>query len=202
MTPRARTLFCTITFCLVGCADQPTPDLAESEQAILIPSSWIETTTITLPNGDTADVFAPAVPRELASALEDAFPVAVYLQGGAVGRTHYRGFGRELARHGFVVVIPDHLRSFGPGAPPVPFTEANVIGAATAALAALDADPSSALHRIVDTSRVGVGGHSLGGVVALQAVGGTCAPPFCTPPFTLPAEVGAVALYATHLVQP
>ena len=186
-----------------GCAEEPDVALAQDEQAIVVPRELIAMTTITLPNGDTADVFAPIVPRRLQHAFEDAFPVVVHLQGAVVGRSSYRGFGRELARHGFVVVIPDHLRAFGPpGTPPVPFTEANVVGAATAAIAALDADASSPLHLVADMQRVGISGHSFGGVVAMQLLGGSCSPPFCTPPFGLPAEVGAIAVYGTHLAQP
>lgn len=193
-----------ITSTLAACADgAPEDDLETTEQTLVLPPGVIETSTVTLSNGDLADVYAPRVPRRLAPVLEDAFPIVVYLQGGAVGREHYRGFGRELARHGFVVVIPDHLRVLGPpGTPAVPFTEANVIGAATAAIAARDADPSSSLYLVADTGRVGVGGHSFGGVVALQLLGGTCAPPFCTPPFAMPAGIGALALYGTHFVQP
>lgn len=187
----------------VGCADAPDPEVMQQEQTVVLPRELIAATTIRLPNGDTADVYAPVVPRGLRRAFEDAFPVIVHLQGALVGRDSYQGFGRELARHGFVVVIPDHLRAFGPpGAPPVPFTEANVVGAATAAIATLDADPSSPLYLVADPHRVGIGGHSLGGVVALSLVNNQCTPPFCTPPFALPAEVGAVALYGTHFVQP
>lgn len=192
--------------CLGACVETSTDGreavaTAEREQGLIVPSALIAATTITLPNGDAADVYAPALPPPLRRVFADRFPVVVHLQGALVGRSAYRGFGLELARHGFVVVIPDHLRAFGPpGSPPVPFTEANVIGSALDAIETLDADPSSPLHLVADTSRLAISGHSFGGVVALQALAGSCTPPFCTPPFVLPAEAGAFALYGTHMV--
>lgn len=188
---------------LAACVDADTDEIAARENALLYPSQWVTAQTVTLASGDVADVYAPVVPRPAAPAFEDAFPVVTVLQGGRVAGRFYQGFGRELARHGFVVVIPDHLRAFGPpGAPAVPLTEGNVIGAALEAVALLDADPGSPIFRVADTGRAGVVGHSFGGVVALQLLGGTCAPPFCTPPFAMPPAVGAVAAFGTHMAGP
>jgi len=49
-----------------------------------------------------ADVYFPK-----ASAADDAFPIVVFLQGANVDKSDYSGFGTELARFGFVVVIPN-----------------------------------------------------------------------------------------------
>ena len=47
-----------------GCVeDVVEPDVATNEQALVLPSGAIEATSITLSNGDAADVYAPSVPR-------------------------------------------------------------------------------------------------------------------------------------------
>ena len=60
--------------------------------------------------GDEADVYYP-VPEF--SAADETFPLVAVLQGAFVDKQFYSEFGMQLARFGFVVVIPDHFL-FGP----------------------------------------------------------------------------------------
>ena len=78
--------------------------------------SWIRTLPLTLPNGDKADAYFPHISEFLRKYFTDAFPVVAVLQGAQVDKMHYENFGRRLARHGFVVVIPNHFRSLAPPA--------------------------------------------------------------------------------------
>ena len=59
--------------------------------------------------GDLADVYFPDV-----SAADDAFPIVAVLQGAGVDKGFYFEFGTQLARFGFVVVIPNHFQVIPP----------------------------------------------------------------------------------------
>ncbi len=187
---------------LAACAVEPAADDAVGSQSDeLLPRQWIETTTVELGNGTPADIYYPAIAPGWRSYLRDAFPVVVHLQGGSVRGEFYEDYARELSRHGFVVVVPDHRRVLGPpGTPPSPLTDVQLIEHAVAAAEALDGDEGSALHGVVDTESVALTGHSFGGVVGFFALQGVCAPPFCTPPTTIP-EIDAAAFFGTHMVQ-
>ena len=153
--------------------------------------------------GDLADVYFPDV-----SAADDAFPVVAVLQGGRVDKSFYSdkpdysGFGTQLARFGFVVVIPNHF-PFGPA----PFPDECVILDVLAQMttedetAEKDGEPNP-LFGIIDTDRMGLFGHSAGGAAVLFAIGGSCQPPFCfgPPNFPLPDAVRGGAFYGTNTI--
>ena len=68
----------------------------------LFPTYKIDSFTLVLERrSDLADVYYPKV-----NAADDAFPIVAVLQGAGVDKGFYSGFGRQLARFGFVVVIP------------------------------------------------------------------------------------------------
>ena len=101
--------------------------------------------------------------------------------------------------------MPDHIRVFPPGAP-VPqaaLTEASVLNDAFAHVVAEGANPGSEVFGLVDGSRLGVTGHSLGGAVALNIIGGICPPGLCTPGYMAAApQLKAAALYALNFFSP
>ncbi len=104
-------------------------------------------------------VFFPAddsgAPRPDARAL----PALVFIQGGLVGTERYAWQGVALAKHGYVVAIPEHPLELAFFA----------IDQGRAALSLLQTPPpNSLLVGLVDTGRVAVAGHSLGGVVAMK----------------------------------
>lgn len=160
--------------------------------------------SLSLPNGDEADIYVPRVSRAAARVFEDAFPVVAVLQGANVDRSHYNQLGSAIARQGFVVVIPNHYRDF-PGFGRVLFSEVGVVNDVWAAMAAEDEDTWSPLHGIVDTERMGLIGHSLGGSVGLYAIAGVCVPAICSqfaPGFVYepPGALRAAAVYGASLV--
>jgi dienelactone hydrolase len=176
---------------------------AVSELSIEVPRTDLAT--------DAADVYAPAVRPRMRHRFTNAFPLVAVLQGAMVDKSQYAAFGRRLASQGFVVVVPNHLRSLTlPGASePVlaPFTEVNVVNHVLERIAAEDANPKSSLHRIVDTNRMALVGHSLGGSVGLYAIAERCAPAICSTyrgsldeGYRRPAALKAAALYGTNLV--
>ena len=158
-------------------------------------------TTAIAASGDAADIYFPTDGSPAIFALlGDRFPVVVVLQGGRTARGFYSEYAGRIARHGFIVIVPDHIRVFPPGAPvpPAALTEASVLNDAFAHVVAEGAKPGSPIFGRVDGSRLGVTGHSLGGAVALNIIGGVCPPGLCTPGYVRPPELKAAALYATN----
>lgn len=178
-----------------------------------VPELTIQTLSdVALGNGDLADVHFPNIPSQLRDAFTDTFPIVVLLQGANVDKAQYKPFARRLARRGFVVVVPNH---FIPGTPTL-FTSRTVITNALTQLGIENATSTSPLHKIVATNRVGLVGHSFGGVVGLFASQPSdsdfcvLAPPFLAPfltplcqgPYTRPIEFTAAVFYGTNLVIP
>lgn len=185
-----RFLFILLALVIGGLGGFAKPDSAE---AFTIPASWIKKKTIVLEErGDKADVYFVPIPDFLRQTFEDHFPVVALLQGGKVDKKFYEKFGRQLARFGFVVVIPNHFQ--GPILLPDQFVPQDVIEQ----MKIEDADPESPLHLIVDTDRLGLVGHSVGGVVSLFVIEGSCNPPFCFGVFEPPEALRAGAVYGTN----
>lgn len=173
------------------------PGIARSADEALF--SVVRVQSITLQRGDVADVYSPVVPAIHSETFADRFPLVAVLQGGLVDKSHYEVLGHELARLGFVAVIPNRLRS-RPGFPiRILLTDVNVITDVLGAITAADADPQSTLFRIVDTDRMGLVGHSLGGAVALYAVAGLCEGQICDGDFERPSSLRAAAIYGAGL---
>ena len=145
-------------------------------------------------SGDPVDIYFPEVHEKKRAAMYDEFPVVVILQGARVENEYYSVLGQQIAKQGFVVMIPNHSSSFLDGR----FTEITVVTEALEHARLQDLDPESPLYKITDPSRLGVGGHSFGAAALLFSVAGTCVPPFCNPSsgFTLPPEFKAAAAIA------
>ncbi|MBK1643551.1 hypothetical protein CKO25_02525 [Thiocapsa imhoffii] len=179
------------------------PD-ADDASAFPVQSPAVRTLTLTLDNGDVADVYLPRIRSRLAGWFEDSLPLVAVLQGALVDKSQYRQLALQLARRGHVVVVPNHFRTFPPAFPdPVLFSEVGVVTAVYTSMVAADADPSSPLFRVVDTEHMAVIGHSLGGRVGLTALAGVCEPAICTAPdgtYTPPAALRTGAFYGTNLL--
>ena len=184
-------LVAIIPFQRVGAQDTPIP-FWEGDIGI-------ETRTLPI-SGYEADVYFP---NPDVSPADDAFPIVAFLQGASVDKIFYSGFCTELARYGFVVVIPNRIPlppSFPPSFP-TPFPDEFLILDVLALMIAEDNNPFSPLSGTVDTDRMGLAGHSAGGAAGLFAIGLSCQPPFCFPPglpFPLPDAVRGGAFYGTN----
>jgi len=86
-------------------------------------------------------------------------PAVVLVQGGLVKAARYQWLAERLAQAGYVVALPEHLLDLA-------FFEPDNGHAAQALLA--HPEPGSLLEGLVDPERIAVGGHSLGGVVAVK----------------------------------
>lgn len=212
-------LFVGFVVGLVGCGLSPAIEAdgapaGAGRQALTSATPWldalrsrknlVEESTITLlGRGDAASLFFLRPPALAGNVVQLRWPVVAFLQGGRTSRIYYREVGRALAAYGFVVVIPEHLRPFPtPDSPEIILSDPIVISEVVETMAALNADPESDLYRLVDTGRVGIAGHSIGGSIALRAMSGQCDAPWCEGPFVRPAGIAAGAFYGTDLIRP
>jgi len=183
-------------------ADTPVIPVAATTQGnssvvrrTLIPTELIDSVAQAIAaSGDPADLYYPN-PSNHNPAASKGFAPVILLQGAQVDKQYYSQYAQELARYGFVVIVPNHVSSiFGSGL----FAEMNVITDSLAHVYAETQDPESPLYGIVDTTRAGLTGHSFGSAAALFALANFCTFPFCAPEegFQLPAEIKAAALVA------
>lgn len=93
-------------------------------------------------------------------AVGTSLPAIVYVQGGAVSTDRYDWLATELARSGFVIALPEH---------PLQLAFFSIDRARATADFLRQVRTGSVLEGVVDGNRLGVAGHSLGGVVAGKA---------------------------------
>lgn len=144
---------------------------------------------------DQADVYLPALlPRPL--------PVALVLPGANVAKEHYASFAGLMALQGFVVVVPDHWRTF----PPLPLlgrrmllADQRQIPASVAALRRLNATAPPPLRGRIDAQHLVVIGHSMGGLAGLEALANRCRFPLCIGGFERPMELRGGVFVGTDL---
>ena len=151
--------------------------------------------TVTVNNGDDTDIYYPV--------LEDAtpvdnLPIALFLQGVLVDKSFYSDYASQVARYGFAVVVPNHLQ-FVPGFGSGLFPEVSQVDAVLDTLKSENTDPSSSLFGKIDTGRLGLLGHSLGGAVGLSAIANECVPLICFGSFKRPSELMAGAFFGANL---
>lgn len=144
---------------------------------------------------DTADVYYPETGNRL--------PLVLLQQGANVDKRHYEGYARTVAAFGFVVVVPNHLRSvFGvPGL----WASADQSLTTVAWSKAENTRNGSPLAGRLDPATFALLGHSFGGAAGVATVQGQCAPPFCfglPPGAVTPPELKAAAFFGTNNAPP
>lgn len=141
-------------------------------------------------NGDSADVYYPTTGTRL--------PVALFLQGANVDKSHYSTYAATLASYGFVVAVPNHSRSlFGTSGL---FPEGAQAGWTVDWAEAEDDDPASPLYKRIDENTLVLSGHSFGAATALSLSTGLCIIPFCAIANTAPSELEAVVTYGGNYI--
>ncbi|MEG4318782.1 MULTISPECIES: alpha/beta hydrolase [unclassified Microcoleus] len=155
-------------------------------------------------NNDLADIYYPQ-PSDLTSG-NYSFPIALLLQGALVDKSFYSDYASLVARYGFVVVVPNHLRPspFNPSLPPNLASETSQIAAVLSQMAIENTKPTSPIASVVDTQRLGLLGHSFGGAVGLSAIANQCLTELflCREPFTRPKELLAGVFFGANLRNP
>lgn len=125
------------------------------------------TTTIA---GDPTDIYFPQLPDSSCHPTE--FPIVLMLQGALIDKSDYSNFATQVARYGFVVVVPNHeiTRTRPDGSSTTDLiAEQRQVNDVLTQLKAEDVDRTSPLFQIVDTTKLGLMGHSFGGAVGIGA---------------------------------
>ncbi|MDX2231865.1 MAG: PEP-CTERM sorting domain-containing protein [Leptolyngbyaceae cyanobacterium bins.349] len=180
------------------------PATATSTPAPLFDSTASYTTTIPRSDGrvDSAQIYYPVVPG---GTVPGNLPIALLLQGALVDQADYANFANLVARYGFTVVVPNHVRTLvDPVAGPVPglFPEQQQVNDVLAFLKLENTNPAAPIAGVVDTSKLGLLGHSFGGAVGLAAVQDACIPILCVGGYTRPPELKAGAFYGSSFFDP
>lgn len=147
---------------------------------------------------DNADIYYPILPDSSNSSL----PIALFLQGALVDKSDYSNFANIVARYGFVVVVPNHIR-----------TAVSPMGEVTGLLAeqqqvndvltymqSENSNPTSPVASLLDPSTLVLLGHSFGGAVGIAAIQGDCFFVLCTEEFNRPDELKAGVFYGTNFL--
>lgn len=156
-------------------------------------------TTTIAPDGDSADIYFPSLPASDYSSTE--LPIALMLQGALVDKADYSNFAEQVASYGFVVVVPNNERTLtAPTGQTVTglFAEQGQVNDVLAQMKEEDQDTASPIFKIVDTTKLGLLGHSFGGAVGLGATQeAVCIPGICSEDYTIPPELKAGIFYGT-----
>jgi dienelactone hydrolase len=154
------------------------------------------TTTITA-DGDQADVYYPIVP----DATADQLPIALLLQGALIDKAEYSNYAQEVASYGFVVVVPNNERTvIAPNGQSVVglLADQQQVNDVLDQMKIEDADAHSPIFEIVDTSKLGLLGHSFGGFAGLAAIQNINNPLVSSGDYTRPPELKAGIFYGTN----
>ncbi|CAN1210540.1 Poly(ethylene terephthalate) hydrolase [Tumidithrix helvetica PCC 7403] len=153
-------------------------------------------------NGDLADVYYPiATPSQPTQAIaanpKPTFPIALLLQGFNVEKSVYSKFATQIARHGFVVVLPNHYTSVR-GQREL-FAQVGEVPDVLAYARAENQNPKSPLAGAIDVTKLVLIGHSHGGFIGMDAIRNVCDPPWCVGTYTRPPELLAGVFYGSDL---
>lgn len=154
------------------------------------------TTTITGGN-NVADIYYPN-PTDLKTG-NYSFPVVLLLQGGLVDKSNYSNYAQQVARYGFVVLAPNSKRT-NPTSGEVLAPQTTQIDTALQQIVVENTSAKSPVAGLLNTQKVGLLGHSLGGAVGLSAIGNLCvAPALCPSSFSRPKQIVAGAFFGANL---
>jgi predicted dienelactone hydrolase len=179
-------------------------DRAQAHNATFLPPlfySQIAHFSLTIAaDGDLADVYFPKLLP--GRSHTDELPIALMLPGALVDKSDYSNFASQVARFGFVVVVPNNQRNLiGPGGQSFPglFAEQEQVNQVLAQMRLEDRNPASPIFKIVDTSKLGLLGHSFGGGAGLGATQREfCLPGICSGNYTRPPELKAGIFYGAN----
>lgn len=161
--------------------------------------------TTTTSDGDPTDIYFPQLSKSDCKSIE--FPIALLLQGALVDKADYSNYAKQVASYGFVVVVPNNERTLTNPATGQTITglfpEEAQVNDVLKDMKAEDIDPSSPIFKIVDTTKLGLLGHSFGGAVGIGATQEEIRiPGLGAEGYTIPTELKAGIFYGTSFGDP
>lgn len=150
---------------------------------------------------DAADIYYPLLFSS--GTQENSLPIALFLQGALVDKSDYSNFASTVAGYGFVVVVPNHVRTaISPmGSVTGLIAEQQQVNDVLSYMVAEDSNPSSPVAGNLDSSTLVLLGHSFGGAVGLAAMQNKCFPVLCTTgKFERPDALKGGAFYGTNFL--
>lgn len=147
-------------------------------------------------NNDLTDIYFPN-PSNLKNG-NYLFPIALLLQGANVDKSNYSNFASIVASYGFVVVVPNHQALPESGLTGL-LPDTSEINAVQAQMVAENSNTKSPVAGVVNTQKLALLGHSLGGAVGLSAIGNTCILRLCPGSYSRPSELVAGAFFGANL---
>ncbi|WP_407889975.1 alpha/beta hydrolase family protein [Scytonema sp. NUACC26] len=154
-------------------------------------------TTTIADNNDLADIYYPN-PSNLKTS-NYSFPVVLLLQGSNIDKSFYSNYASLVARYGFVVVVPNHIRILPQGNVEGFLPEPCQINAVLSQMQAENANPETPVSGVVNTLELGLLGHSAGGYAGLAGIANACLPFFCESDYSRPQELKAGAFFGSFL---
>jgi dienelactone hydrolase len=146
--------------------------------------------------GNPIDIYYPN-PVFLPSKSDLAFPIAVLLPGFQVDRFYYAHYARQVARHGFVVIVPDGITTIRSRAELFAKVERVPVDLARIALDMQGERASFA--SLLDLQKIILLGHSHGGTIGLDAIRGARIVPLISGDYSLPKALTAAVFFGTFL---
>jgi Chlorophyllase enzyme len=149
-------------------------------------------------SGNEADVYFPQLTTRQQLRYVDQFPVVLMSQGAMVDKEYYSQLAAGVARHGFIVVVPNQRNKQLGNA--LRYAQMATIREVLDQMHAEDSSPDSPVYGIADPNRLALMGHSFGGASSAFASGNLCAFPFCDMAvgFARPAELRATVLVSSN----
>ena len=141
-------------------------------------------------DGKKADLYYPLDAKS-------RLATAIFMVGANVDKSYYSLFAAKLAKHGFLVAVPNHNKRKNSNMP-----RQEVFNLTFKFIKEKSLDKNHPLYDRVDTKNLAVLGHSLGGIAGLAILDNKCKIPTCWRSYKAPAAIKAAMVYGTNTKTP
>ncbi|ARV61024.1 alpha/beta hydrolase [Nostocales cyanobacterium HT-58-2] len=152
--------------------------------------------TIIDTNRDPADIYFPIASKKNISTQK--FPIALLLPGALVDKSQYSKFASIVASYGFVVIVPNHIRSLPASGLKRLLPDTSQVNNVFAYMVKENSNSASPIFGTLNIHKLVLLGHSAGGASGIAAINNSCIAPYCEGEFQRPKEIVAGVFYGTN----